>query len=135
VRINVKLPIAILDIIHTHGKVVDSSYFSKVETVTTLAGSIRGNKEGTGSNALFAGPVGMCLNPFDDCLYVCDSYNESIRKISKQGEVSNFVSKNYLLKNPQEIVRNNKENCYYVIDQSENTILKITSSGKVKFAV
>jgi len=99
------------------------------ETVTTLAGSTAGNQNGSGSNVQFNNPVGICLNPRDECLYVCDHSNHSIRKISMQGEVSTFVGNNNLLKNPQGITMNHKENCFYVANYSAHTILKITSSG------
>jgi hypothetical protein len=39
----------------------------------TLAGSSVGFQDGIGSNAKMKYPHGMCLNPHDNCLYVCDT--------------------------------------------------------------
>ena len=55
------------------------------EMVTTLAGSSEGRRDGKGSDALFQAPWGMCINPHDQCLYICDSGNNSIRKLTMQG--------------------------------------------------
>jgi len=132
VRITTKLPIAILDIIRTHGEVGYSSRFSKpfsVETVTTLAGSTSGNQDGSGSNAQFNGPVALCLNPRDECLYVCDYSNNCIRRTSMQGEVSTFVGSNSLLRRPRGIAFHFKKNCFFITNFDAHTIIKITSSG------
>jgi hypothetical protein len=53
--------------------------------VTTLAGSDKGFQDGIGSNAKMNGPVGMCFNPHDNCLYVSDNGNNKIRKVTMNG--------------------------------------------------
>jgi hypothetical protein len=53
--------------------------------VTTIAGSVQGLKDDKGLNACFFNPWGMCLNPHDECLYICDFRNHAIRKLTMQG--------------------------------------------------
>ncbi len=53
--------------------------------ISTLAGSgSQGNKDGVGSAASFSGPVGITIGG-DGSLYVADSFNNLIRKISVFG--------------------------------------------------
>jgi hypothetical protein len=56
-----------------------------IDMVTTITGSVKGLKDDKGLNASFKYPWGMCLNPHDECLYICDSYNHAIRKLTMQG--------------------------------------------------
>ncbi len=59
--------------------------------VTTLAGSgIPGAADGTGVNATFNEPWGVCVGN-DGFIYVADTRNNLIRKISPDGEVSTFA--------------------------------------------
>ncbi len=60
--------------------------------VTTLAGSasIRGNQDGTGSAASFMSPTGIAMNSATD-LFVTDSANDTIRKITTAGVVTTFA--------------------------------------------
>jgi sugar lactone lactonase YvrE len=58
--------------------------------VTTLAGSMPGMNDGIGPNAQFHFPKGICFNPHDDCLYVCDFWNHTIRKVNMEGIYSLF---------------------------------------------
>ena len=56
--------------------------------VTTVAGSgSRGFTDGTGSSATFFGPGAVAVTP-DGTLYVADSGNQAIRKITPAGEVT-----------------------------------------------
>ena len=67
----------ILSLLHCH-----------LDTVTTFAGSGTGGAaNGNGSNASFNNPIGLCLNPNDECMYVCDYNSNTIRKITMQGDV------------------------------------------------
>jgi hypothetical protein len=52
--------------------------------VTTLAGSSKEFKDGIGSDAKLSGPIGMCLNPHDNCLYVSD-FSHKIKKVTMKG--------------------------------------------------
>ena len=56
-----------------------------LEMVTTLAGSSFGLKDGKGLDASLNGPWGICMNQHDQCLYICDRSNISIRKLTMKG--------------------------------------------------
>ena len=62
--------------------------------VTTLAGQpgITGTSDGPGAEAKFNYPQGIAVGP-GDVVYVTDTYNHSIRKISADGVVSTFAGK------------------------------------------
>ena len=56
--------------------------------VTTLAGSpgVAGSADGTGRAANFFHPSGLAIDA-DDCIYVADAENATIRRVSPAGEV------------------------------------------------
>ena len=59
-----------------------------IALVTRFAGAIAaGYENGTGSAARFDGPLGIVADPVCDCLYVADSRNDAIRKITIPGAV------------------------------------------------
>ena len=58
--------------------------------VTLFAGSSRGSDDGTGINAQFNNPTGVAVD-LSDNVYVADTYNQSIRKITPGREVSTFA--------------------------------------------
>lgn len=53
-------------------------------SVTTLAGSSRGFRDGATESALFAGPSGLAVDGLGN-LYVSDRFNHRIRKITPDG--------------------------------------------------
>lgn len=62
--------------------------------VTTLAGNgVAGNADGNGTNAQFNQPYDITVGP-DNVVYVADSYNNRIRKITQEGMVSTLAGSN-----------------------------------------
>ena len=58
--------------------------------VTTLAGSTSGYADGTGTSAQFSSPRGVAVTPAG-IVYVGDTWNHKIRKISPTGEVTTLA--------------------------------------------
>ena len=60
--------------------------------VTTLAGQakMRGNADGLGTNARFRSPEGLAIGRFDN-IFVADSENHSIRRVSPSGVVTTIA--------------------------------------------
>lgn len=60
--------------------------------VTTIAGTpgASGHKDGAGKTAQFSEPKGIAISPNGD-IYVCDTGNHCIRKVSASGVVSTFA--------------------------------------------
>lgn len=60
-------------------------------TVSVFAGDpehAAGNVDGVGQSARFNGPASIVFDPVNDVLYVADQDNDSIRRITRQGDVS-----------------------------------------------
>lgn len=60
--------------------------------VTTVAGKAGawGSADGSGSDARFSSPMGLCLGA-DGNLYIADSMNHAIRRMTPQGAVTTFA--------------------------------------------
>ncbi len=113
-------------------------------TVSTLAGSVGdcGSSDGTGSAALFCSPADIITVDKSGTLYVADTGNNTIRKITSAGVVTTFAgtagtagsndgtgsaaSFDY----PGGIAAG-ADGTLYVADTGNNTIRKITSAGVV----
>jgi sugar lactone lactonase YvrE len=111
--------------------------------VTTLAGVAHshGNEDGQGSKARFWAPFGIAVDRTGD-VYVADTANNTIRKITPGGIVStlaglpghpgtnngvNFAAR---FRNPWSVAVDSSNNVF-VADMSNDTIRKITPAGMV----
>ncbi len=109
-------------------------------TVTTFAGSSYGYMDGTGTNAMFAGPIGAAIDSQGN-LFIAEYRNHRIRKITPDGVVSTFAGSgvdgffdgtgtNARFNNPVDIAIDTADNLY-VTDAANNRIRKITPAGVV----
>jgi sugar lactone lactonase YvrE len=94
--------------------------------VTTLAGTAGswGSADGTGAAARFNGLAAVAVDGSDN-VFVADSWNSAIRKITPSGVVTTLVSAGY----PEGVAVDGSGNVFFA-DHS-NTIRKITPSGVV----
>ncbi len=113
---------------------------SAAYTWTTLAGvAARGNVDGVGSDAQFNNPHGVALDKLNN-LYVVDSANQTVRKITPAGLVTTIAGfpgsvgstdgtgGAARFRGPSSIALDTNGNLY-VSDQANNTIRKITPVG------
>lgn len=98
-------------------------------TVTTLAGMAgqRGSTDGTGSAARFSLPIGLAVDGAGT-VYVADSGNNKIRKVTSTGVVTTLTSSGY--NRPFGVAVDGATNLY-VADSDNNRIRKITPVGVV----
>ena len=124
--------------------VADQARIRKVTSagvVTTLAGSygVNGSTDGTGSAALFHSLYGVALDAAGN-VYVTDSYNHTIRKVTSAGVATTLAGKAYTsgssngtgsaarFNNPTGIAVDGSGNVY-VADEYNHRIRKITPAG------
>lgn len=114
-----------------------------VGVVSTFAGAagVIGNTDGLSADARFYSPLGVATDS-GDTIYVADTYNNTIRKISSGGVVSTFAGTAAVIGSadgpgaaarfnyPFGIATDNVGNIY-VGDASNNLIRKITPAGVV----
>ncbi|MNK93459.1 Serine/threonine-protein kinase PknD [compost metagenome] len=108
--------------------------------VATLAGGNAGFLDGVGRAAAFNGPTGLVLGS-DGTLYIADSGNNAIRKLSPDGTVSTLAGNSEFgyvdgpaaaaqFNQPSDIAVDNHRNIY-VVDTFNHVIRKITAEGNV----
>ncbi len=107
--------------------------------VSTFAGSTEGDQDGTGSNAKFKNPRGIAIDA-SGIIYVADTGNNKIKKITTAGVVSTFVGSvagdlnatgtNARLYGPWGLVFDSS-GTLYVSDINNNKIKKISLIGVV----
>ena len=120
---------------------VSSKLPGKSWVVSTIAGSgIRGYKDATGTDAQFAHPHGVAVDSSGN-LYVTDSDNHRIRKITSGGKVTTIAGSGIpgfangtgieaQFDTPTDVAVDSSGNLY-VADRDNNCIRKITSRGVV----
>ena len=111
-----------------------------VSTIAGLAG-VSGTQDGVGSSALFNNPGGLAVD-VSGTLYVADTGNSTIRKISPSGQVSTFAGlpgiaglmdgsgSNAWFNQPKNVAIDAAGNLF-VADTGNAALRKITSSGSV----
>lgn len=122
---------------------IATSGFSQSLTISTLAGYAgRKGNDGEGSNARFHGPRGIGIDNNNN-LYVADTENHTIRKITPTGVVSTIagltgvsgtndgvgVSARFF--RPQSVACDRANGILYVADTANHTIRRIAPDGSV----
>jgi sugar lactone lactonase YvrE len=107
--------------------------------VSTFAGSSQGSTDATGTNATFNSPREIAIDSLGN-LYVVDTNNHRIRRITPEGVVTTFagsssgstdgIGTNATFNGPTGIVVDSVGNLY-VVDQSNHRIRRITQAGVV----
>src|SRR5262249_35797078 len=112
--------------------------------VSTLAGEagVSGNTDGIGTTAQFNSPNGLVVDS-DGSVWVADSGNALIRKITASGEVTTFVGavatpdsadeagSNSMFHSPVALAADRGGNLY-VVDQGNCAVFQITPAGEIK---
>lgn len=99
--------------------------------VSTLAGSAGnyGSVDGTGNAARFWGPEGIAADAIGN-VYVADTDNDTIRKITNEGTVTTLAGSNGQFYYPAGVATDGLGNVY-VADTEHCWIRKISNAGKV----
>ena len=137
---NSKLNLTFTDVLATLGE--DYS-IAELETVSTLAGGSSGFKDGKGADAKFKDPSRVTSDSAGN-IYVADSENNVIRKISSSGEVTTFAGNGEMdwerksgnkmevgFAYPHALAWNNAGTELFIIEGYSNRISKIDASGNV----
>jgi len=103
-------------------------------TVSTFAGQadVQGNADGIGTSATFRGPMGIAVDA-TGVVYVADTGNRAIRRISPSGGVTTVTLSGSTLSEPRGIAIT-ASGTLLVADYGSHTIRSMTSSGAVTTA-
>ena len=103
---------------------------SKRVDVVTFSGdpTLWGSTDGASSTATFHYPDGLALDGSTGDIYVADSSNNKIRKVTSAGTVSSFTTA--VFSNPTGVAIDGSGNVY-VADCGNNKVMKVTSGGTV----
>jgi DNA-binding beta-propeller fold protein YncE len=107
-----------------------------------FVGQTTGYADGIGVQARFSGASGITYDPDDGNLYVTDTYNHRIRRITMEGSVSSLAGlgkpghadgpgAEASFNRPRGIVYCLADKSFYVADTSNNEIRKVTTEGVV----
>lgn len=102
-------------------------------SVSAIAGATAGTSgflDGQGTAARFNSPFDITADENGN-LYVLDTYNSAIRKISSSGFVSTVCRSAVSFNQPKSLVFNKADNNLYVANTANFTILKITASAEI----
>jgi len=109
--------------------------------VTTVAGGRAGFADGTGGAARFDNPSGITFDAADGALYVSDSGNERIRRVTPDGIATTFAGgSNASFVGPKAMTRwgvpagiawNPVDGSLYVVDYFFNAVRRISPQGDV----
>jgi len=132
----------ILFAVSEHGIVKANPQGTSAWDFREFAGNIHcpGDSDGNGGAALFSFPGGMEVDERDGSLYVADSFNHKIRRISPNGDVSTLAGNIYenldgparsaCFRVPTDVAVDGRDGTIYVADFGNNAIRKI-SHGNV----
>lgn len=114
---------------------------TKEGTVVTVAGAIAaGSADGKGDEAKFNEPLGIAYDPVDKALYICDSNNFEIRRMTPDGYVTTIAGSplegrldgngaEARFSHPLGITFDSHDGALYVTDNSNNSIRRVTTAG------
>ena len=110
----------------------DSSAIIKITPAfsrTILAGGTAGDSDGSGAAARFNQPRGLYADA-EGNVYVADTGNHKIRKVSPAGHVTTVVGTSALLSSPEGVTLDD-EGTLYIADTGNHVIRKVLPSGLV----
>ena len=91
------------------------------------------NGDNLTTNTFFNTPMGLCFDKYDN-MYIADSVNNSIRKITKAGSISTLIGNtrgntvgtlsNTKLSNPTDVIMG-KDGCLYIAESGNGCIKKV----------
>ena len=99
-----------------------------VSTYAGVAGR-RGTKDGALHEALFESPSAVAIDKTGN-VFIADTFANSVRKISRAGDVTTVAGKTAKLNNPAGVATDREGNVY-VTDWVNATIRKIGTDGKI----